>query len=119
AKKRGHSLLRPVVKLIGDYKLQRTEFFLQRPDRGDRDDSSYPELLKPVDIRAKIELRRQQAMPTPVTRQERHLPTREFAYYIGIGRISEGRGEFNFPNFCNSGHGIEPASADNSKFCLH
>ena len=107
-----------VEKLVGDHKLQRLMLFLQRSDRGNGNDPLHAQLLKAVNIGAKIQLAGQDAVSAPVTRQERNFAAFQRAQDVGVRGLAERRLQAYLFNFGEPRHGVQPAAADNSNFCL-
>src|SRR5260370_27606631 len=113
SKKSGDAILRPVEKLVWDEKLSRTQILLWRTNRAYGDDPLHSQQLHRVNVRAVIDLARQDAMPAAVARQKRHALSFQRAKHDGIGRIAERRFHANLARVRQSAHGIEPApSAD-------
>ena len=67
AKKRVHSMTGSIEKLIRDNKIQGLVLLFQRSDCRNRDDSFHSKLFKTMNIRTKIQLGWQDAMPATVS----------------------------------------------------
>src|SRR5579863_3695582 len=107
-----------VEKLIGDYELERLMLFFERPHGGDRNDALHPELLKTVDVGAKVEFAGQDRVPAPMAREKCYFAPFKCAADIGVGRSAEWGSDANLLDFAEPGHGVQPASADNSDLRL-
>ena len=118
AKKSIDAMARAIKELIGDDELHRLVLFLQRTDRGNGNNTLHSEMLKAINVRAKIQLGRKNAMPTPMPGQERDLSAFQRAENVGIRGLSERRAQAEFFYFGKPRHGIESAAAYDSNFCL-
>src|SRR5579863_10519809 len=107
-----------IEELIGDHEIKRLMLFLQRPDRGHRDDPFHAELFESVDIGTKIQLCWKNAVPASVPRQKCNFAAFEDTENVTVGRVAERRLLLHFPNVDEAGHGIEPAATDNTNFRL-
>src|SRR5262245_9733018 len=68
---RADAAFRAVVELIRDQDIERTVFLLETPDGARRENPLDAECFEPVDVRAKIELRRQDSVARSVAREKR------------------------------------------------
>src|SRR5437899_7882399 len=118
AKKSIDAMARAVEELIGDDELHRLVLFLERADCGNGNNTLHSEMLKAINVRAKIQFGRKNAMPTPMPGQERDLSAFQRAENVGIRGLSERRAQADFFYFGKSRHGIESAAAYDSDFCL-
>ncbi len=91
-----HAMPRAIEELVRDHEIQRLVFFLQRSDCGNRNDSLDSKLFEPVNVGAKIQLARQNAVSAAVPRQKRHLATLERAANVGVGRRAKRRFHTHF-----------------------
>ena len=92
---------------------------LSEPTARDGEDALDAELLDGVDVGAKVELRGKNAMAAAVPRQKGDFAPLELAEYEGVGGVAEGRFDRALLNIGESGHGVEPAAADDADFrCL-
>ena len=107
-----------VDELVGHHKVGGLVLFLQRADSGDRKNALHAEFLEGVDVGAEVQLRGQNAMAAAVARQERDLAALQFAQHEGVGGFAEGRFHALFMNVGESGHGIQPAAADDADLRL-
>ena len=71
AEERADAPLRAIEELIGHDDVERLVLLLQAADRARRQDPLDAEHLEAVDVRAEVQLRRQDAMPDAVPRQKR------------------------------------------------
>src|SRR5437870_13818280 len=111
-------MARAVEELIGDDELHRLVLFLERADCGNGNNTLHSEMLKAINVRAKIQFGRKNAMPTPMPGQERDLSAFQRAENVGIRGLSERRAQAEFFYFGKPRHGIESAAAYDSNFCL-
>ena len=111
-------MARAIKELIGDDELHRLVLFLQRTNRGNGNNALDSELLKAINVGAKIQLGRKNAMPTPMPGEERDLSAFQRAENVGIRGLSERRAQAEFFYFGKPRHGIESAAAYDSDFCL-
>jgi hypothetical protein len=111
-------MLRAVVELVRDDEFERAVFFLERADGGDGDDALDAELLKTVNIGAEIQFGWKQAMTAPVAGKESNFASSKSSQDVGIGRIAKRSGEFYFLDIGYTGHGVEPATANDAYFRL-
>jgi len=80
---------RAVEELVGHEDVERLVLLLQAPDGAGREDSLDPERLEPVDVGAKVQLRREDSVAGAVARQERHSPPPQRPHDVGTRRIAE------------------------------
>ena len=80
-----------IEELRRQHDVARLVLLLQRADRGDADDPAHAERAQRADIRAMIQLVRQDAMAAPVPREKIDLPSRELAAEDDIRRRAERR----------------------------
>ena len=97
---------------------QRLMLFLQRPHGGNRNDPLGAQLLKSVNIGAKIQLAGENAVSPPVARQECNFAAFERPQDVGIRRLAERRLEAHLFNFSEAGHRVQPAPAYDPDFRL-
>src|SRR6266705_3306023 len=89
AEKSGDALPCAIEELIGNHELHRLVFFLKRPHRGNRDDAMDAELVEAVDIRAKIQFRRQNTVATAVSRQKCNAFPFQFTENVRVRWVAE------------------------------
>src|SRR3984957_11689692 len=116
--KRIHTMPRAIEKLIGNHKLQRFMLFLQRSHGRNRNDPLHPELFEPVNIRAKIQLAGQNAVPAPMPRQKRHLAPFQRPAHVGVRRRPKRRLHPHLFHPAQPGHRIQPAAPDDPNLRL-
>ena len=107
-----------VDELVGHNEVGGLVLFLERADGGDGDDALDAELLEGIDVGAEVELGRKNAMAAAVTREESDLAAFELAENEGVRGRAEGRFDALLVDVGESGHGVEPAAADDADFCL-
>ena len=78
-----------VEELVGDHEVERLVLFLQRADRGNRNDALDSQLLEAVNVRAEIQFAGQKSVPAPMARQKGDFASFERAQNIGVGRIAK------------------------------
>ena len=83
--------LRAIEELIRDQDVERLVLFLQAADRARRQNPLDAEHLEPVDVRAEIQLRRQNPMADAVARQKRDALSAKRPDHVRAGRIAERR----------------------------
>ena len=79
----------PVDKLVRDDEVGRLVLFLERADRGDREDPLDAQLLHCEDVRAEVQLRRQQQVSPTVPGKKGHFAPRQIAEHEGVRRLAE------------------------------
>ena len=82
---------RAVEELVGNDEVQRLVFLLQAADGARREDVLDAERLEPVDVRAEVQLRRQQPVPGAVPREKRHALSAQRPDDVGRRRLAERR----------------------------
>src|SRR5439155_9264646 len=118
AKKSIDAMARAIKELIGDDELHRLVLFLERADCGNGNNTLHSEMLKAINVRAKIQFGRKNAMPTPMPCQERDLSAFQRAENVGIRGLSERRAQADFFYLVESRRGIESDAAYDSNFGL-
>ena len=107
-----------IEELIGNHKIERLVFFLQRSDGGNRDDALNAELFEAVNIGAKIEFAGQNAVAATVAGEKGDLAAFECSENVSVGRIAEWRLLPDFMDIGETGHGVQATASDNANFCL-
>ena len=69
-----------------------------------------------MDVGPEIQFTWQDAMAAPMACEERNFVSFEDPEHISFRRITEGCLQADFPRLRESGHVIEPATADDSNF---
>ena len=80
-----------VDELVRHDDAARRQLGAQAADGADREQELDPDLLQRVDIGAKVDRRRGDAVPAPVTRQKDHRRRPETAAHQLVRRLAEGR----------------------------
>src|ERR1041385_4232787 len=106
--------LRPVEELIDDDNVARLVLLLQRADGADADDPSHAEFFHRVDIRAVIQLGRQNPMAASMPGKEDNAASAQFAGKEAIGRRAEGCLELDPFLFRKPFDTIKAAAADDA-----
>src|SRR6266478_4424295 len=114
AEKRRHAAPRAVHKLVGHQKFSRPQILLQRAHCTHGNNPFDPKLLHRANIRAKIDLARQNAMPSPMPCQKRHPLPFQRANHNRIRRFPERRLHVNLAGVLQPGHRVKPAAADDA-----
>src|SRR5581483_6038058 len=109
---------RAIDKLVGDDKLERPVFFLQRSHCRNRHNALYTELFEPVNVRSEIELAWHKAMSAAMTSKEGDLLPFEHTEHVCVGWRAEWSVLRDFMNVSEAGHVVEPTAANNTDFCL-
>ena len=91
AEERADAPFRAIEELIGHDDVERLVFLLQAADRARRQDPLDAEHLEAVDVRAEVQLRRQDAMAGAVARQKRDPLAAQRADHVRARRIAERR----------------------------
>ena len=107
-----------IDELVGNNEIGGLVLFLQRADSRDRNDALHPEFFERVNIRAEVQFRGQNAMAAAMPREKGDFAAFQFAQDEGIRWIAERRLHAHFVLIGKSGHGIEPAAADDANFRL-
>ena len=84
-----HASLRAIEELIGDHEVERLVLFLETAHGARREDVLDAEQLEAVDVRAEIELGREQPVPGAVTREEGDPLAAQRADDVRRGRSAE------------------------------
>ena len=111
-------LLGPVEKLVGNEKFGGLVLLFERADSGNREDALDAKLLHAVNIGAKIQLRRQQAMSPAMPRQESNFASRQRSQNVSVGRPSERSVERYLARLRQALHRIQTTAADDADLCL-
>ena len=107
-----------IKKLVGNHKIERLVFLLQRSHRRDRNNAFDAKLLKAVNVGAKIDLGRQKHMPSAVPREKCYLASGQGPQHISIGGLTKRGGLRHFLHIGQTGHMVKPTAANNSNFSL-
>src|ERR1700761_229320 len=107
-----------VDELIRNYKFGGLVLQLERADGGDGDDSFDAQLLHGKNVGAEVKLRGEQAMSAGVTREKGYFSAFQVAESKRVRRIAKRSGDFDFTSVGEAGHGIKPATSDDSNFRL-
>ena len=84
-----HASLRSIEELIRDHEVERFVLFLETPHRARREDVLDAKQLEAVDVRAEIELGREQPVPRAMTREEGDALAAERSEHVRRGRRPE------------------------------
>ena len=106
-----------VDELVGHDEIGGLVLFLERAHGRDRKDALDAELFEGVDVGAEVQLRGQNAMAAAVAREKGHLAALQLAEHKRVRGLAEGRFDALLVNVGESGHGIQPAAADDADFC--
>src|SRR6185369_7183573 len=109
-----HAPARPIEKLIGNHHIQRRILLLQRTNRRSRENTLDTKQLHRIDVRAKRNFCRRQAMTTPVSRKESNALTFQFADDERIRRWSKRSVNFDFFDGGQLRHLVQTAATDNA-----
>jgi hypothetical protein len=112
------AMSRAVEKLIRNDEIERLVPFLERSHGGDGNDALHSKLLEAMDIGTEVQFARENAVAASMTREKCNFAAFEHATNVGIRWRPEWGSYANFFRLRQSGHGIEPAAADNSEFRL-
>ena len=119
AEKRADAPFRPIEKLVGHEDVERPVFVLQAANRARRENPFDAEQLESENVRAEIQLGRQNPVPCAVAREKRHALSSKGADHVRTRRIAEWgrqRALFAVGQF---GHVVQATAADdaNSGMC--
>ncbi len=117
-KKRPLARKRPIDKLIRNHEVHRFMLFLQTPHRRHGQDVLHAQHLHPVNVRAKVQLARQNPVPTPMPRQKRHPPPIELTHHVRVRRRPKRRLDHLLLQPRQPGHRVQPAAANNPNLNL-
>ena len=118
SEERVHTVAGAVEKLVGDHKLQGLMLFLQRSHGGNGNDPLHAQLLEAINVGPEIQLGGQNAVSAAVTGQERDFTAFQRAQNVGVRGFAERRLQAYLFDFGEAGHGVQPAAANDSDFCL-
>ena len=114
AEERGHAAACAVEELIGEDEVERTVFLFERTDGAEREDALNAERLHAVDIGAEVQFRRRNAMAAAVAGEKCDRLTGQYADDVTIRRAAPGSVDVDLLVGFETGHGVEPAAADDS-----
>src|ERR1700730_17719273 len=114
AKKRGDPMTGAIVKLVGNQKIQRLQIFLQGADRAHGDDSLDAQLFHRMNVGAVIDLRRKEAVPARVAREEGDTLSLERTHHKGVGWIPKGRSDAHLAWLLEPRHVVKTAASDDA-----
>ncbi len=118
--KKSVTMARAIEELRRQHDVPRRVLLLQRAHRRDAHDPPHPERPQRPDVRAMIQLMRQDAMPAPVPGQKVHLPPRERPADEHVGRRPERRLDDVFLHVREPLHLVQTAPSDDADgWCLH
>src|SRR5687768_1394995 len=119
AEKCADAAVRAIEELIGHDDVERRIFVLQAANGTGRDDPVGTKQLEPEDVRAKVELRRQQAMARPVSREKCDALAAERADQIRSRRVAERRLQRFLFSVGQLGHVVQATAADDTYLNSH
>ena len=117
-KKRGNPRKRAIDELVRNHKVGRLVLLLQRTHRRDRKNPFNPQHLHRKNIGAKVQLARQNPMPSSMPRKKRHVAPLKFTQNKRVGRIAKRRRHALFTHIGKSGHGVQTTASDDANLCL-
>ena len=106
--------LRPIEELVGHENVERPVLLLQAADRARRQNPLDAEHLEAVDVRAKVQLRRQDPVAGAVARQKRDALAAQRADHVRPGRIAERRRDASLLAVGQLRHVVQAAAADDA-----
>ena len=112
--KRADPSARAVVELVGHHELLRLEFLPQTAHGARRQDPFDAEHLHRVDVRAKVQLARQQPVPGAVAREKRDAPAAQRRQNQGRRRLAERGVDDPFLAIGQLGHVVQAAAANDA-----
>ena len=108
AEERADAAPGPIEELIGHDDVERLVLLPQAADRAGREDPLDAEHLEAVDIRAEIQLRRQDSVARAVARQKRDALAAQRADDVGTRRVAERRAEVRSSRSVSSAMSYRP-----------
>src|SRR5439155_18277323 len=114
AEKRADASPRPIEELIWHDDVEWLVLFFEAADSARRENPLDAEHLEPVNIRAEVELRWQDAMAHTVPREKRDAACPQRADHVGPRRIAKRRRDDLFFAVDQLRHVVEAAPADDS-----
>src|SRR5438874_1088444 len=109
---------RAVDELVWHNKVRRLVLFLERSYGGNGEYPLDAQALHAVNVGAKIDLRRKDAVSASMPRQKCHLASLERTQNVDVRSFAERRLHRDFMNVGKAGHGIQTAATNNADFCL-
>ncbi len=91
----------------------------KRAHRRHRKNPLHAQHLHRIDIRAEVQLARQDPVTPSMPRQKRHPAPLQLAQRKHLRRLAKRRLHPLFPHIRQARHRIQPAAADNPNLCLH
>ncbi len=110
------AMSRAIDELVRDNEIQRTVFFLQGANGGQRNDALDTKLLQTVYVGAVVQLRRHEAMSTAMAGQEGDLATGQRSQDVSVRRLAEWGVKRKLTHVGQARHGVKTASADDANF---
>ena len=104
---------RPIKELIGNKKIERWIFLVQRSDRAHGDHLLDAEHFECADICAVVDLAGREAMATAVASKKCNALTLKRSDHDDFGRIAERRLHADVPRVRKTGHPVKTAAANN------
>src|SRR5207245_8097665 len=105
----------PVDELVGEDDIQGTKLLLHAADGAHRDEPVHAEGPEAVDVRAEIDLGREQPVTAAMTRQEGDVAPAYRPEEEGVGRVAEGCLDPLLPHVLEAGELVETAAADDAE----
>ena len=118
AKECGDTIEGAIDKLIGNHKIRGLVLLFERADSRDRKNALDAQRLHRIDVGAEVQLRGQDAVAPPVSRQKSHLAPLQFAQHKSVRRLAKGRIHALFAHVRKSRHRVQPAAADDANLRL-
>ena len=107
-----------IDELVRDHKVGGLVLFLERANRRERQDALHAQVFHAVNVGAKVDFRRQDAVSAAMARKKRHLAPFQRAEHVSVRRFAERGLHCNFTDVCEAGHGIQTTAAHNADFSL-
>src|SRR4051812_38554882 len=88
---RGDAALRPIEELVGQQQVERRVLGLEAPNGARRENPFGAEQLEAEDVGAKVQFRREDAVPDAMPREKRHPLALQNAGHVRPGWVAEWR----------------------------
>ena len=114
AEERADAAIGPIEELIGHEDIEGTVLFLQAANGTCGQDALDAKHLEAVDVRAKVQLGRRDAVPCAVPREEGHARAAKRGEHVGTGRFAKRRLDDAFFAVGQFGHVVQAAAANDA-----
>src|SRR5204862_7813860 len=119
AEERADAPLRPIEELVGNDDVERLVLLLETADGARRQNPLHAERLEAIDVRAEVQLRRQNPVAGAVAREKRDAPPAKRAEPARARRIAKRRPNRLLLAAPHLRHVVQTAAADDADLDAH